>query len=88
MTGIADSSAHNDDDRLSWLEWALFWYPFISVLLLGPVFLVLGWNWLALTVTALGAGVVLCFFEIIRFVTLPLLLWNAAESMLAIYVLV
>lgn len=70
------------------MELALFWYPFLSVLILGPTCLILGWNWLALAVTALGVGIVLCFFEIIRIVTLPLLLWNLAESMLALCFLI
>ena len=59
-------------------------YPFLSALVLGPAFLMLGWNWFCVVATLAGLVTVLRYYEIRAFATLPLAIWNAAELVIAL----
>lgn len=70
------------------LDTARVFYPYLSVLVAGPLCLILGWHWAALAFTAVGAFVVAKWFWYRSCVTLPLIVWNAAEAMLALFFIV
>jgi hypothetical protein len=55
---------------------AVFFVPY-ATLLVAPLFLWLGWHWLAIATGLLGASVTLLFFGSRGCVKLPLFLWNA-----------
>jgi hypothetical protein len=66
------------------LDTVRVFYPYLSVLVFGPVCLAFGWHWAAPAVTAVGAFVLVKWNWYRSCATLPLLLWNTAEVMLAL----
>jgi hypothetical protein len=72
-----------DEPGWGWVDTVRVFYPYFSVLVFGPVCLTFGWHWAALVFTTAGAFVVAKWFWYRSCVSLPLLVWNTVEAMLA-----
>ena len=62
--------------------------PYASALVVAPGCLILGWYWIALSACVIGMATVARYFWMLSIVTLPLLLLNLWEALLALLLIV
>jgi hypothetical protein len=88
--GVWGMEDEADPDELKWSWWDAIrmFYPYLSVLVFGPVCLAFGWHWAALAISAVGTLVVVKWHWYRSCSTLPLLAWNSAEGVLALFFIV
>lgn len=87
MSGVPEGDEPDPDDTgYDFWWWFRTFYPIVSALILGPICLLLGWWWVCIALTVIGAAVVL-----IRYpwswndkLKIPLFLWNVSEVLLAL----
>jgi hypothetical protein len=84
MTGTPDTEVPES----KWWDTVRVFYPYLSVLVFGPACLAFGWHWPALAFAAVGVVVVAKWFGWRSCVSLPVLVANTLETLLAVWFIV